>query len=575
MSIAKKNLALVTVCLMAFAMITILITTASLQERSRTEINSFQRLMLDERKGQIQDLVLSAFSIFETANFYEDALRALSATRFGQGKQDCFGILDRSGIIMMHPMDTTLELRQIDGIDDPAWAEFRDKTNALLSTEDEGFVEHMWPHPVTGKWVRKLSYVRLYKPWGWILHTGIYLDDIDAMVHTKETGVAEALRSQLNRLLISAAACLLVMGLISGWLSRRLVHPLSTVAHTLEGLASGKVDLTTRLSATTRDEVGALVGHVNAIMDRFQHVFASIAGNAEHLSRASAGLIRLSGRMTENASAANGHSALLGDASATLNGEIQKVGDIMSGARQGGLSVFESVERMAKAMGGISGETSDARQDAETAVDRMRDAAIEASRLGEGARAIGEITETINDISDQTHLLALNATIEAARAGDAGRGFSVVAGEIKGLATQTAVSTREIGEKITRIQDAARATVAAMTEVTLQIDLIQTRIKHIDRAVALQTENGQQVSQYLKKATEDLSEGAHAVTVTTGVAEHIRDAVHGNKNLSEQITTNSSKVEQSAQALEGLSRMLDELTSGFGMATKKGQDLLI
>ncbi|SCY74564.1 methyl-accepting chemotaxis protein [Desulfoluna spongiiphila] len=566
MSIAKKNLALVTVCLTVFAVVTVLITTASLRQRSRTEIDSFRGQMLAERKGQIQDLVLSAFSIFETANFYEDALRALSATRFGKDGKESYGILDRSGMILMHPSDTSLELRPIDEVGDPLWTEFRDKTEALLGTGDEGFIEHTWPHPVTGAPVRKLSYVRLYRPWGWVLHTGIYLDDIDAMVRAKEAGVAVALRTQLNRLLVSAAACLLVTGLVSGWLSRRLVRPLGQVTETLEGLASGKVDLTTRLTATTRDEVGDLVGNVNAIMDRFHHVFASIADNAEHLSNASEGLSRLSGCMADDAASAHGHSILLDDASATLNGEMRKVTDIMADARQGGLSVFESVERMAEAIRGISGETSGARQDAETAVDRMQEAAAEAERLGEGARAIGEITETINDISDQTHLLALNATIEAARAGDAGRGFSVVAGEIKGLAAQTAVSTREIGDKITRIQEAARATVATMEEVTLQIDLIRSRILGIDRAVALQTENGGQVSRYLKKATEDLAEGAHAVALTTGVAEHMGDAVHGNRTLSEQITANSRNVEQSARALEALSRVLGELTSGFATA---------
>ena len=566
MSIAKKNLALVTVCLTVFAVVTVLITTASLRERSRTEMASFRLQMLEERKGRIQDLVLSALSIFETANFYEDALRALSATRFGNEGIESFGIMDRSGMVMMHPSDTSLELKQIEEMGDPLWSAFREKTEALLQSRGEGFIEHTWLHPVTGAQVRKLSYVRLYEPWGWVLHTGIYLDEIDAMVREKEAGVAAALRQQLMGLLLSAAACLLVTGLVSGWLSRRLVRPLRQVTQTLEGLASGKADLTTRLSATTRDEVGGLVGHVNAIMDRFQHVFASIADNAEHLGGASEGLIRLSGCMARDAASASGHSLLLSDVSATLDREMRLVGEVMDGARRDGLSVFKSVEGMAEAIGGISEETAEARQEAETAAGRMGDAVREAQRLGEGATAIGEITETINDISDQTHLLALNATIEAARAGDAGRGFAVVAGEIKGLAAQTAVSTREIGEKITRIQEAVCSTVTAMEEATLQIGLIRSRIQGIDNAVACQTANGQEVSRYLKKATEDLAEGARAVAVTTGVAGDMGDAVHGNKALSEQITASSGNVAQSARVLEGLSRTLGELTSGVAVS---------
>jgi methyl-accepting chemotaxis protein len=81
---------------------------------------------------------------------------------------------------------------------------------------------------------------------------------------------------------------------------------------------------------------------------------------------------------------------------------------------------------MAEEIQDISARTSEARVEADVAVSRIRTAADEARRLGDGARAIGQITKTISDISDKTHLLALNATIEAARAGDAGRGFAVL-----------------------------------------------------------------------------------------------------------------------------------------------------
>ena|GEM_PF-2690496 len=568
MGIAKKNLALVSISLMVFAVVTVLITTASLRERSQAEIQSFRSRVLGERKGQIQDLVNASFSIFETANFYEDALRALSATRFGEDEANYFGVVDRSGIIMMHPVDKALELQNVSDVSDAAWQEFWKKTEALISEGEGGFIEHAWPHPQTGKTVRKLSYVKLYKPWDWILYTGIYLDDIDAMVTANEAGVASAFRAQLRKLLIATVVCLLLTGGISGWLSRRLVRPIHQVTTKLGELASGDADLTTRLTVQTRDELGTLVLNVNAIMDRFQHVFLAIADNAEHLNGASTDLIHLSGCMAEDAVAANRQSTILDDASRTLNEEMRRVGGIMAEARHEGLAIFDAAGKMAEAIHGISGQTAEARQKAESAVARTREAADEAERLGEGARSIGEITDAINDISDQTHLLALNATIEAARAGEAGRGFSVVAGEIKNLAAQTAASTHEIDDKIVRIQDAAHATVKTMKEVTLQIDLICSRIEGIDGAVAVQTESGQQVSEYLRKATDELEEGANAVEVTSGVAENMGDAVSGNRVLSEKISANSHNVEKSAQVLANLSRMLGEMTSGLRMHEK-------
>ena len=167
--------------------------------------------------------------------------------------------------------------------------------------------------------------------------------------------------------------------------------------------------------------------------------------------------------------------------------------------------------------------------------------------LAESAEKIGDVVDLINDIAEQTNLLALNATIEAARAGEAGKGFAVVASEVKSLANQTANATDEIGRQIGTMQEASVETAKAIEVVVSGIDNISSQIAGIASAIEEQSSvtseisrNTQEAASGSREITEHISGVSDASLGSSGAAESMAATV---SNLSHQATTLQTKLD--------------------------------
>jgi methyl-accepting chemotaxis protein len=183
--------------------------------------------------------------------------------------------------------------------------------------------------------------------------------------------------------------------------------------------------------------------------------------------------------------------------------------------------------------------------------------------LGESARKIGRVTETITEISDQTNLLALNATIEAARAGDAGKGFAVVANEIKELARQTAAATVDIKNQIGEMQNTTTATVADIEHISEVILEINNVINGIATAVEEQSATSNEISSSIAQASQGIGEVNENVAQSTLVTQEITRDIAGINQQSKQVGDGSEQVQTSAQGLASLATQLDKLIKQF------------
>ena len=198
--------------------------------------------------------------------------------------------------------------------------------------------------------------------------------------------------------------------------------------------------------------------------------------------------------------------------------------------------------------------------------------------LSQAAQAIGQVTETITTISDQTKLLALNATIEAARAGAAGKGFAVVAHEIKELARQTADATEDIKKKVSGIQGSTTGTLADLARISQVIGNVSEIVNTIATAIEEQSTVTKDIARNVGEAATGVEEANQRVsqisTVSQSVAKDITAVNQANADIasgSEQVlisSTELSKLAEDLQRLIGQFKIGDEETSSANSSSR-------
>jgi methyl-accepting chemotaxis protein len=181
--------------------------------------------------------------------------------------------------------------------------------------------------------------------------------------------------------------------------------------------------------------------------------------------------------------------------------------------------------------------------------DRVKESARTVENLGAQSDQIGEIVGTIEDIADQTNLLALNAAIEAARAGEQGRGFAVVADEVRALAERTTKATKEIGAMIKSIQHQTRGAVASMGD----------GVKEVERGTAEAAKSGQ--------ALEDILEQINAVSMQVG---QIATATEEQTVTTSEI---SNKIQMITQVMQGSSDVAKDAAAAAGELAEMAEEL--
>lgn len=275
----------------------------------------------------------------------------------------------------------------------------------------------------------------------------------------KNTSAAlKAIKSNILLVLLGIISAI-VLGL---YLSRRITGPLRKIVDIASAIADG--DLTRRIDIDQKDETGQLATAMNSMTDRLRSIISILSGQSAAVSGSAGKLNEMATQMangTEEVAMQAGTLSTASEEMAATTSEIaasctrvaEEAKKASDSANHGSSIVRETVAGMER----ISG--------------RVKDSAATIVRLGESSDKIGTIVGTIEDIADQTNLLALNAAIEAARAGEQGRGFAVVADEVRALAERTARATREIGSMIKGVQQETREAVVSMEEGVKEVEV--------------------------------------------------------------------------------------------------------
>lgn len=343
--------------------------------------------------------------------------------------------------------------------------------------------------------------------------------------------------------LVIGSILLLVVGAIGWFAARTITRPISALVADMRDLAEGDTGIALD-GAKRDDEIGDMSKAVAVFrdgmierqnledntrqseqkaLDRQKRTESLVAGFQAEVKSALDGLADNATTMKETANVltdlANGTSSRASTASSaseTASGNVQTVA---SAAEQLAASISEIGRQVADTTS-IVGE---ATHSANSTNDKV-------ASLADGAERIGAVISMIQDIAEQTNLLALNATIEAARAGEAGRGFAVVASEVKELASQTAKATEEISTQVTEIQGSTKDAVEAIQAIAGTMDEVNSNMTAIATSVEQQGLATSEISQNVAQAAEGTNsvvENISGVTAATGeTAESATNVSH-------------------------------------------------
>lgn len=357
-------------------------------------------------------------------------------------------------------------------------------------------------------------------------------------------------------------AILIVLGGLGFLLIKtNVLTPLAAAGAFLERLATG--DMSGQLAVTRQDELGVMQRHLNKMAASLRSIVLDIAERAQTLLGSATTLEVMSDQLLHSAGELAGKSNTVATASEEMNVNMNNVAAAMEQASINVGTVASATEQMSATFQEITHSAEQARDVSQKAVSAATSASQRVDALGDAAKEIGKVTESITAISSQTNLLALNATIEAARAGEAGRGFAVVANEIKELANQTASATDEIRTRIQGIQDSTASTIAEIAQVMTVIEEVSSFVSAVAAAVEEQSVTTREIAENVGQASLGIQEVNENVAQASMVTSEIAKDIIKVSEASGSISANSTDLKQNSENLSLLSRALEHLVRKF------------
>jgi len=403
--------------------------------------------------------------------------------------------------------------------------------NEVCTAEGGGEVLYYWPKPGQDESVGypKLSCVKLFEPWNWVVGTGFYVDDVDQEVAALRDDSITAARRAAG-IMITAGVVLAVAGVgLTFVLIRRLLNPLQEVVRETGRVAQG--DLQAQVAVKTRDEIGAMAESFNAMVEGLRQVVLGIREKAASLAAQSH---QLAAGAEETAAASTEIASTAGEVAGTVE------------------NMAEKAKLISEAAGATAGETDRGRTGLEQVAAQMgsinksaQEVAGVVRGLKEASAEIGSIVDAITNIADQTNLLALNAAIEAARAGDQGRGFAVVAEEVRKLAEQSAAAAGKIQSIIGRVQ---KETGRADEAMNLSINEVRQGVEMVKSISELFVH----INDQIRRMTEQVQEMAHQIGEVSQAVQDIAGTTEESTAATEELASSTEALNKMAEELYGL-----------------------
>lgn len=503
--------------------------------------------LLEARSTKTHHLVESGLGVMEHFHDQETsgamsreqaqsaAMGALGTMRYGD--DDYFWIQTRDLVMVHHPFSPHLDGTDISGITDPNGKYLFQAMEEAIANQGSGYINYYWPKPGFDQPVEKISYVEEFRPWGWVLGSGIYLDDV-------QRDFWSAMASPLVLALVGLTTLVGLTLLIA----RSVIQPLKRTIVAMEDIASGEGDLTQRLNTDGKDELVQLARGFN----RFADKLSGVIGNLRAL-------------VSENRNIAQQVGRAMADARSSYNEQKRELDTVASAVEQMSATAEDVAQRVtesADAAQTANQHSAAGQSDAQSTSDAMENLAsdIEHTRqamteLDKQSSQISGVLDVIRGVAEQTNLLALNAAIEAARAGEQGRGFAVVADEVRTLASRTQSSTDEIREMISTLLSHTEKAVEAMKVSHEQSEKMRTQVDGVSSRLTTINESTTTISDmthHIASATEEQSQTANTIAGSLNQLSSLSD------NMLTELNDTADNTETLNEASERLEQVINQ-----------------
>lgn len=328
-------------------------------------------------------------------------------------------------------------------------------------------------------------------------------------------------------------------------------------------LAEGEGDLTRRMDLKSKDEIGVLGHSIDKLLGTLGGMIHQIKNTVENLGYSGQTLAVLSEQMTGATARITDRATGVAAAAEEMSINMATVASSVEQAAVNITTVSDATTAIATAGKTIADSTRTARTKTSEAVARSKSSYELINTLAGAAKEIGQVSETITEISDQTNLLSLNATIEAARAGEAGKGFAVVANEIKELAKQTSGATVEINARVKGIQDSTTKTVNEIKEILRVINEVDTIVENISHSVESQTSTTHDIARNIGEASSGIHAVATSVAQISTVSGEVARDISELSDAAQELTGSSQMVRQSSNDLNSMTTQMQVITDRF------------
>jgi methyl-accepting chemotaxis protein len=503
--------------------------------------------MMEDRRAKLQDIVTVAHEALDhnyqvwrqaglsEADTMERAKALLRSMRFGKG--DYVYAIDRQGVAVSNPNPQVEGKNLMNAVDPDGFPFVRRQLEQ--APNGGGFMVFRFPRATGGEPVPKLTYSTEFKPYGWVIGAGIYLDDVSAIFW-----------QQARNRTIMVLIALVVVGGLFHLLGRTVVNPINAMTAAMRQIAQG--DTSTSIPALERgDEVGAMAQSVKVFKDNMIEA-GRLRGEQDAMkTQADADKKRLMSRMADDfergvrasldslSGAASDMQVTSRSMSSTASEASQQATSVAAVAEQASANVqtvAAATEQLSSSVSEIGRQVTQSTEIAGQAVAEANRTNVTVQGLSAAAQKIGDVVKLISDIASQTNLLALNATIEAARAGEAGRGFAVVANEVKSLASQTAKATDEISAQVSAMQDATTEAVQAIEGIGRTIGAINEITSAISVAVDQQGSATKEIARNVQEAALGTGQVSSNIAAVNHAAEKTGSASNGVLASAEQLS---------------------------------------